>query len=368
MSHRAPRLLRLSASSGLLPCPSSSSTARPCSATRRWRSSTATASTALRASHKAATAAALKPIIGAELTLIGARGSGPGSRGGVSTDRARSFLPLGRDVGELRSARRAPTPLSGPRVPGPQSRLCPFRPRLLQESYRNLCRLITTMKLRAPKEEGALTPRGSRRSRRRAGGAGRPTAAAADRRGVGGLLDRLVGIFGCSQRLRRTAAPPPSRRDLRTTPMLVSLPRRSACRCSPPTACASPPSAERPLLDVLTCIREHTTLSGAGRRLVANSERHLKSPRRWRGSSPTCPGPSPTRASSPRGSSSRCADLGYQFPAYPVPPGETMASFLRQHRRRRRAPPLPRRITTRRAPRSSASWRSSKSSIWPATS
>lgn len=34
----------------------------------------------------------------------------------------------------------------------------------------------------------------------------------------------------------------------------------------------------RALLDVLTCIREHTTLDAAGRLLAANAERHLKSP------------------------------------------------------------------------------------------
>jgi len=34
----------------------------------------------------------------------------------------------------------------------------------------------------------------------------------------------------------------------------------------------------RPLHDVLTCIREGTTLAGAGRRLLANAERHLKPP------------------------------------------------------------------------------------------
>ncbi len=36
--------------------------------------------------------------------------------------------------------------------------------------------------------------------------------------------------------------------------------------------------AQRPLHDVLTCIRAHVTLEGAGRRLEANGERHLKSP------------------------------------------------------------------------------------------
>ena len=65
--------------------------------------------------HKAATAAGIKPIIGAELTI----GTG--------------IQPL-----------------------------LPFPPFLLpvlcesQDGYRNLCRLITRMKMRAPKGEGAL--------------------------------------------------------------------------------------------------------------------------------------------------------------------------------------------------------------------
>ena len=36
--------------------------------------------------------------------------------------------------------------------------------------------------------------------------------------------------------------------------------------------------ARRPLQDVVTCIREHTTLAAAGARLFANAERHLKPP------------------------------------------------------------------------------------------
>ena len=35
----------------------------------------------------------------------------------------------------------------------------------------------------------------------------------------------------------------------------------------------------RPLQDVVTCIREHITIDAAGRRLEANAERHLNSPR-----------------------------------------------------------------------------------------
>ncbi len=37
-------------------------------------------------------------------------------------------------------------------------------------------------------------------------------------------------------------------------------------------------SHRRPLQDVLTCIREHTTINEAGLKLEANAERHLKRP------------------------------------------------------------------------------------------
>src|SRR6185436_10408584 len=62
--------------------------------------------------------------------------------------------------------------------------------------YRNLCQLITRMKLAAPKGEGALSLEDLDGM---TGGlvalAGRPVLDT-QRFGVGGLLDRLVGIFG----------------------------------------------------------------------------------------------------------------------------------------------------------------------------
>jgi error-prone DNA polymerase len=65
------------------------------------------------------------------------------------------------------------------------------------DGYRNLCRLITRMKMRASKGEGALAleelegyTTGSWRCRR--------PMLDARRYGVGGLLDRLVGIFGAA--------------------------------------------------------------------------------------------------------------------------------------------------------------------------
>src|SRR5438045_2038909 len=79
----------------------------------------------------------------------------------------------------------------------------------------------------------------------------------------------------------------------------------------------------RPLLDVLTCIRLGTTLDQAGRRLLANAERHLKAPAEMAALFRDMP--EAIRQS--RRIAERCAftlaDLGYRFPEFPLAPGET---------------------------------------------
>src|SRR5829696_9258114 len=68
-----------------------------------------------------------------------------------------------------------------------------------REGYRNLCRLVTAMKLRAAKGQGTLT---FDDLDGRVGGlvalAGRSAIDGA-RFGVGGLVDRIVGTFGAAQ-------------------------------------------------------------------------------------------------------------------------------------------------------------------------
>jgi error-prone DNA polymerase len=61
----------------------------------------------------------------------------------------------------------------------------------------------------------------------------------------------------------------------------------------------------RPLADVLTCIREKTTIDRAGRLLAANAERHPSRRRRWRGCSATRRRRSRKRSRFPRRSPSR---------------------------------------------------------------
>jgi error-prone DNA polymerase len=85
----------------------------------------------------------------------------------------------------------------------------------------------------------------------------------------------------------------------------------------------------RQLFDALTCLRWKTSLDRAGRRLAANAERHLRSPREM--AERFADRPAWIRAT--REISERCAfgleNLGYRFPRYPVPVGETQASYLR---------------------------------------
>src|SRR5581483_8328539 len=77
-------------------------------------------------------------------------------------------------------------------------------------------------------------------------------------------------------------------------------------------------------------IRNKTVLSQAGRLLERNSERHVKTPAEMQQLFADCP----EAIAETREISSRLqftlADLGYEFPRYPTPDGETMASFLRK--------------------------------------
>src|SRR5262249_38927381 len=138
-----------------------------------------------------------------------------------------------------------------------------------QEGYRNLCRLVTRMKMRAPKGEGALTlDELDGFTDGLVALAGR-AALDGQRYGVGGLIDRLVGMFGRANvyvELQRQF----HRIQEHENEALAAL----ASTFHVPTLAtngvrfATP--AERPLYDVLTCIHHHTDLATAGRRLARN--------------------------------------------------------------------------------------------------
>ena len=87
---------------------------------------------------------------------------------------------------------------------------------------------------------------------------------------------------------------------------------------------------ERPLYDVLTCIRHKTTLAQAGRLLAANAERYLKSPKEMEALFADLPQAIAATHELAGRLEYTMANLGYRFPDYPVPEGETKRSFLRK--------------------------------------
>ena len=263
-----------------------------------------------------ATSASFKAIIGAELT-IKANGNAP--LPAVSNAR-------GRSAASSRKLARESTPHRSPRPPH-FWRL----PVLVasQEGYRNLCRLITRMKLNAPKGEGALTLDDlDGFTSGLVALAGRP-ALVADRHGVGGLVDRLIGIFGRAnvyvelQRhfQRDEAADNDTLITLASAFRVPILATNGVCFASPD---------ERPLYDVLTCIRHKTTLAKAGRLLAANTERYLKSPKEMEALFADLPHAITATHELAGRLEYTMANLGYRFPDYPVPEGETKSSFLRK--------------------------------------
>src|SRR6266700_1069063 len=85
----------------------------------------------------------------------------------------------------------------------------------------------------------------------------------------------------------------------------------------------------REVLDVFTCIREHTHLDAAGKLLTQNAERHLKSDREMRAIFTDCPEAIENTSRLAERLTFSLENLGYEFPEYPVPAGHSMDSFLR---------------------------------------
>ncbi len=193
--------------------------------------------------------------------------------------------------------------------------------------YRNLCRLITDMKAGRPKGEGDLSL-----SSLEGRVDGLVALAGVDALGAPPAVNRLEQLrkaFGDRnviievQRHRR-------RRQERVNQMLLDL---AASRRLLPIATGGVRHARpggRFLLDALTCIREKRTLAGAGRLLADNGERHLRPPAQR--AALFADRPELVRNAEALAERLRFTlrDLGYRFPDYPAPAGETQASYLRR--------------------------------------
>jgi error-prone DNA polymerase len=215
-----------------------------------------------------------------------------------------------------------------------------FRLPLLVSSragYQNLCRLITKMKLRAKKGEGAICAEELQEHAHGliclTGGAEGPLAAALKQGGIDEArrcVDQLVGVFGPGNvyvELQRHFQREEESRNRAAITLARSL---NLPLLATNGVCYAIPQG-RHLCDAFTAIRHHRTLSTAGRLLTRNAERFLKSPQEMQQLFSDLP----EAIANTRELSARLEftlnDLGYEFPRYPVPEGETMNSFLREH-------------------------------------
>jgi error-prone DNA polymerase len=90
---------------------------------------------------------------------------------------------------------------------------------------------------------------------------------------------------------------------------------------------------KRELADAFTALQHHRTLATAGRLLARNAESHLKSPAAMRALFADVPDAIANTVELSSRLEFTLNDLGYEFPRYPVPDGETMMSFLRERTR-----------------------------------
>jgi error-prone DNA polymerase len=181
--------------------------------------------------------------------------------------------------------------------------------------YQNLCRLVTRMKLRAKKGEGAAEPEEIAEF---AGGliclARRPEEWLVSAFGRQNVYAELQRHLHRGEEARNQAIAEQARR------LRVPLVATNGVAYAAPE--------QRQLLDVFTCVRNHVTLAAAGRLLERNSERYLKAPAEMERLFTDLPEAIANTLEISSRLEFTLEDLGYEFPKYPVPEGDTMMSFL----------------------------------------
>jgi error-prone DNA polymerase len=206
-----------------------------------------------------------------------------------------------------------------------------------REGYQNLCQLITQFKMReTTKQEGAASFDDLEQYAGGlvclTGGEEGPLAAALMRGGEEegrGIVARLTQIFGPRnvyvevQRHREREEEWRNQAAMRIAHSL-NLPVLATNGVRYATA------YDREILDLFTAIRNHTELDKAGRLLAFNSQRHLRTARDMTALFRDVRGATENSLELSCRLKFQMDDLGYEFPRYPVPDGETMDSFLRK--------------------------------------
>jgi error-prone DNA polymerase len=208
--------------------------------------------------------------------------------------------------------------------------------------YQNLCRLITKMKLRVGRKNEAGARASELDFREYAsglicltGGEEGPLAAALRQNGAQAAFEtvkRLTEIFGPSNvyvELQRHFLRDEEYRNRVAIEIAEAL--HLPLLATNGVNYARP--HERELADAFTALQHRRTLATAGRLLARNAERYLKSPAPMRALFADLPQAIANTLELSSRLEFTLNDLGYEFPHYPVPEGETMVSFLRERTR-----------------------------------
>jgi len=219
--------------------------------------------------------------------------------------------------------------------------------------YQNLCRLITLMKLRVPKHakpgecavsldelaeysEGLVCLTGDSDGPLFANGLGAGVDCASggqcpllNMEAAQQTAEHLIEIFGRENvyaELQRHF----NRGEEVRNHAVIEMARRLQLPLLATNGVGYATRAQRQVADVFTCIRNHVRLETAGRLLSINSERFVKSPQEMAALFADLPEAIANTVELSSRLEFTLKDLGYEFPKYPVPSGETMTSFLRQ--------------------------------------
>jgi error-prone DNA polymerase len=191
-----------------------------------------------------------------------------------------------------------------------------------QRGYKNLCRLITLGHRDRPKGECLVAPEQVEEL-----SDGLQCLVGPALEGDYQLLDRLRSVFGPKDvwvEIGRHF----DRLEARRNQTLCAMAERAGVEVVATNDVRYARPANRRVQDVFTCLREKVRLDNAGRLLSANAERYLKSADQMAKLFSDLP----RAVDNTLRVAERCEftleNLGYRFPDYPVPSGETPFSYL----------------------------------------
>ena len=204
-----------------------------------------------------------------------------------------------------------------------------------RQGYRNLCRLLTAGALSHPKGEAridwTLLEEHAAGLHCLAGAETDPVGRALAREGLetaGRQLERLHAVF--PGRLHVELSRHGIRAEEHRNQALVRLADRLRVPVVATGGVRYAAARDKPLYDLMTAIRHHVTVDDAGARLARERQRRLRAPTEMHRLFADLPRAVHAAHELAVELDFTLADLGYRFPDYPVPEGETPISHLRE--------------------------------------